>query len=143
MKRDDIAGKTGTTNESRDAWFSGFNGNTVTTVWVGFDNYAKSLGRGESGGKSALPIWIEFMNYALKGTPETPVEPSEDIVTSSVAGYKEFFIKTPRISANTYVTEEEDFKVDNGGRSSSGSSSSSSSSSQGSFGGDGGLDDIM
>ena len=83
------------------------------------------------------------MNYALKGTPETPVEPGEDIVTSSVAGYKEFFIKTPRISANTYVTEEEDFKVDNGGRSSSGSSSSSSSSSQGSFGGDGGLDDIM
>lgn len=143
MKRDDIAGKTGTTNESRDAWFSGFNGNTVTTVWVGFDNYAKSLGRGESGGKSALPIWIEFMNYALKGTPETPVEPREDIVTSSVAGYKEFFIKTPRISANTYVTEEEDFKVDNGGRSNSGSSSSSSSSSQGSFGGDGGLDDIM
>ena len=135
MKRDDIAGKTGTTNESRDAWFSGFNGNTVTTVWVGFDNYAKSLGHGESGGKSALPIWIEFMNYALKGTEETPVEPGEDIITSNISGYKEFFIKDSNVAARTYVSEEEDFKVERPAGNGTPSHRNDT--------GDGGLDDIM
>jgi penicillin-binding protein 1A len=68
MKRPDIAGKTGTTNEARDAWFSGFNPKLVTTAWVGFDD-PQPLGRLEFGGYAALPIWIEYMSKALAGTP--------------------------------------------------------------------------
>lgn len=63
------AGKTGTTNKSRDAWFVGFTPQLVTGVWVGFDDFKESLGRRESGGKTALPIWLGFMKEALKGKP--------------------------------------------------------------------------
>ena len=79
LKRNDLAGKTGTTNEFRDAWFSGFNGNVVTTAWVGFDQPAP-LGRHESGAKAALPIWIDFMRVALKDMDETPLDQPEDII---------------------------------------------------------------
>src|SRR5690606_26266084 len=58
--RSDLGGKTGSTTEYRDAWFSGFGGDLVTTVWVGKDDFS-SLGRGEYGGKAALPIWIGYM----------------------------------------------------------------------------------
>jgi penicillin-binding protein 1A len=68
LDRPDLAGKTGTTNDHRDAWFVGFNGDLSTAVWVGFDNYA-SLGRGEFGAKAALPIWMDYMGSALKGLP--------------------------------------------------------------------------
>jgi len=64
LERDDLAGKTGTTNGPRDAWFSGYNRNLVTTTWVGFDDYSL-LGRREFGGTAALPIWIDFMRVAL------------------------------------------------------------------------------
>lgn len=64
LKRDDISGKTGTTNGPRDAWFSGYNQELVTTAWVGFDDYSL-LGRREFGGTAALPIWIGFMGEAL------------------------------------------------------------------------------
>ena len=64
LKRDDLAGKTGTTNGPRDAWFSGYNRDLVTTAWVGFDDYS-SLGRREFGGTAALPIWISYMGEAL------------------------------------------------------------------------------
>ena len=64
LKRNDLAGKTGTTNDQRDAWFSGYNKDIVTTVWVGFDDSGK-LGRLEAGGKAALPIWIDYMRVAL------------------------------------------------------------------------------
>ena len=70
LDRDDIAGKTGTTNSPMDAWFSGYNGSVVTTTWVGFDGYTP-LGRREFGGTAALPIWIDFMREALAGTPST------------------------------------------------------------------------
>lgn len=70
LKRKDIAGKTGTTNGPKDAWFSGFNEHIVATAWLGFDRN-KNLGRGEYGGSAALPIWINFMKEALKGTPES------------------------------------------------------------------------
>lgn len=60
------AGKTGTTDNWRDAWFAGFTKNLVAVVWVGFDDYSRSLGLGEEGGKVAAPIWCEFMNKALK-----------------------------------------------------------------------------
>jgi penicillin-binding protein 1A len=70
LGRDDLAGKTGSTNEHRDAWFSGFNGDLVTTVWVGFDDFS-SLGKGEFGAKAALPIWMDYMGTVLKGQPST------------------------------------------------------------------------
>ena len=68
LDRPDLAGKTGSTNDHRDAWFVGFNGDLSTAVWVGFDDYS-SLGRGEFGAKAALPIWMDYMGAALKGTP--------------------------------------------------------------------------
>ncbi|UCH53880.1 MAG: peptidase, partial [Pseudomonadota bacterium] len=83
LGRKDLAGKTGTTNEYRDAWFSGFNGDLVVTAWVGFDQPA-SLGRAETGGRAALPIWIDFMRVALDGTPEKPLAVPPAIVKLSV-----------------------------------------------------------
>ncbi len=71
LGRSDLAGKTGTTNEQRDAWFSGYNDHLVTTVWVGFDNF-EPLGRYEVGGRAALPVWIDFMRVALDGIADTP-----------------------------------------------------------------------
>lgn len=68
MNRPDIAGKTGTTNESKDAWFTGYNADYVTTVWTGFDQ-PESLGRHEFGGTVALPIWMNYMSAALKDKP--------------------------------------------------------------------------
>ncbi|WP_409283863.1 penicillin-binding protein 1A [Pseudomonas protegens] len=75
LGRSDLAGKTGTTNESKDAWFSGYNADYVTTVWTGFDQ-PESLGRREYGGTVALPIWMNFMGAALKDKPpHTQAEP--------------------------------------------------------------------
>lgn len=66
--RDDIGGKTGTTNDAKDAWFAGFNGKLVAIAWVGFDQ-PSTLGRREYGGIAALPVWTGFMGKALKDTP--------------------------------------------------------------------------
>lgn len=68
LGRDDLGGKTGTTNDAKDAWFAGFNGDLVTITWVGFDK-PSTLGRREYGGVAALPIWINFMGEALKDKP--------------------------------------------------------------------------
>ncbi len=68
--RNDLGGKTGTTNDAKDAWFAGFNGKLVTITWVGFDQ-PTTLGRREYGGVAALPIWTNFMAKALEGTPES------------------------------------------------------------------------
>ena len=84
LGREDVGGKTGSTNEHRDAWFSGFGGPYVTTVWVGRDDY-KSLGYREYGGKAALPIWIEYMRVALKDQPIATNDPPEGMVKVSVA----------------------------------------------------------
>ncbi|MEO8160335.1 MAG: penicillin-binding protein 1A [Arenimonas sp.] len=83
IARADIGGKTGSTNNHRDAWFSGFGGNLVTTVWVGRDNF-ESLGYREYGGKAALPIWIGYMTVALKDVPLLDPTPPEGIVTVAV-----------------------------------------------------------
>ncbi len=83
LGRADLAGKTGTTNEFRDAWFSGFTENLVTTAWIGFDQPAP-LGRGESGARAALPIWVDFMRVALKGIPEKIPPVPEGVVAESV-----------------------------------------------------------
>jgi len=80
LGRNDIAGKTGTTNDQIDAWFSGFNDQVVTTTWVGFDNQ-RSMGNRETGGRAALPMWIEFMRTALEGSPENLQEQPEGLVT--------------------------------------------------------------
>jgi len=80
LGRRDLAGKTGTTNDQRDAWFNGYNQSIVTNVWVGFDNNDK-LGRGEVGGRAALPAWIDYMRVALDGVADEPPSPPEGIVT--------------------------------------------------------------
>lgn len=84
LKREDVAGKTGSTNDFRDAWFSGLGGNVVTTVWVGRDDF-RSLGHREYGGKAALPIWIDYMRAALKDVPIAQNEPPDGMVKVSVA----------------------------------------------------------
>ncbi len=76
--RTDLAGKTGTTNDQRDAWFNGFSGGIAATAWLGFDN-SSTLGRYETGGKAALPIWIKFMQTALKDKAENPLIPPSGI----------------------------------------------------------------
>lgn len=78
LERTDIAGKTGTTNDQRDAWFSGYHPLLATSVWVGFDQ-PESLGRTEYGGKAALPIWIDYMAVALKDLPERQIPVPEGI----------------------------------------------------------------
>jgi penicillin-binding protein 1A len=72
LNRADLAGKTGSTNDHRDAWFIGFNGDLSTAVWVGFDDFSplgKSNGVGEFGAQAALPIWMDYMGAVLKGLP--------------------------------------------------------------------------
>ena len=68
LGRDDIGGKTGTTNEAKDAWFAGFHPTNATVVWMGFDQ-PSTLGRREYGGVAALPVWMDFMKAQLKDTP--------------------------------------------------------------------------
>src|SRR5207244_422856 len=73
LKRYDIAGKTGTTNDNVDAWFCGYHPTLVTIAWIGFDQ-PKKLGGGETGAHAALPFWISFMEKALAGVPESTME---------------------------------------------------------------------
>ncbi|NCF26163.1 MAG: PBP1A family penicillin-binding protein [Gammaproteobacteria bacterium] len=80
LKRGDLAGKTGTTNDQQDAWFSGFNPKLVTVTWVGFDQLGP-LGRRETGAGAALPMWIDFMRVALDGVAEEPLPQPDGLVT--------------------------------------------------------------
>jgi len=80
LGRNDLAGKTGTTNGPRDSWFSGYNPSIVTSVWVGFDANTL-LGRKEFGSSAALPMWIDFMRTALEGVPDQLPRQPEGIVT--------------------------------------------------------------
>ena len=79
LKRPDIYGKTGTTNDSMDAWFAGYQQSLVAVVWIGYDQPRK-LGDRETGGGLSLPVWIEFMGFALKNVPVAEIPPPEGVV---------------------------------------------------------------
>ncbi len=79
LKRSDIAGKTGTTNNSHDAWFAGYNPKIAAVAWIGFDQ-PKNLGDRETGGGLALPIWIDYMKVALKNIPDERREPPKGVI---------------------------------------------------------------
>jgi len=85
LGRADIAGKTGTSNDRRDAWFGGFNANIVGVAWVGFDDDSRSLGAGEEGSRTALPMWKDFMAVALDSVPEAPLKTPPGIVTARIS----------------------------------------------------------
>ena len=104
LGRADLAGKTGTTNNFRDAWFSGFTRDVVTSVWIGYDT-PRDLGSRESGARAALPIWIDYMEVALQGKPEKTLQMPENIIKAWVhkdtgeavavddpKGFEEFFV---------------------------------------------------
>jgi len=83
LGREDISGKTGTTNESHDTWFNGFNPNLEATVWVGYDQ-EQSLGEGEEGSSVAVPIWVRLMREALRGVPDVPRPEPPGLVTARI-----------------------------------------------------------
>jgi penicillin-binding protein 1A len=79
LKRTDLYGKTGTTNDSIDNWFAGYQPSLVAVVWMGYDN-PRSLGESETGGRLSLPVWINFMAHALKGVPVAEMPIPEGVV---------------------------------------------------------------
>jgi penicillin-binding protein 1A len=83
LGRKDLAGKTGTTNDQRDAWFNGYNPDLVTTTWMGFDQL-KPLGNKETAAQAALPVWIDFMKVALAGKPEKQLTRPDGLVTMKI-----------------------------------------------------------
>lgn len=84
LGRKDLGGKTGTTNNHRDAWFSGFNAKLVASVWMGHDDFSP-LGNGEFASRTALPIWMDFMRVSLEGVPEEPLEVPPGISTARIS----------------------------------------------------------
>ena len=92
LKRNDLYGKTGTTNDSLDAWFAGFQPTNVAVVWMGYDTPRK-LGSRETGGGLSLPVWISYMQTALKGVPVAELQPPPGVV--SVGGEWYFDNYTP------------------------------------------------
>lgn len=85
LKRNDLAGKTGTTNDYLDAWFCGYQPTLVTVAWIGFDK-PRNLGSGETGGHAALPMWINYMRKALEGVPESFPKAPEGLIRIQPAG---------------------------------------------------------
>jgi penicillin-binding protein 1A len=123
LGRHDLHGKTGTTNDQKDAWFNGFNRSLVATAWVGFDQQTRSLGNYETGSKAALPMWIDFMRTALQGVPEDMMPRPENLVsvkinaeTGELAGAKDknaiFEIfraeRAPKLKAAPRISNESD-----------------------------------
>nr|VFK58772.1 MAG: penicillin-binding protein 1A [Candidatus Kentron sp. TUN]VFK67493.1 MAG: penicillin-binding protein 1A [Candidatus Kentron sp. TUN] len=107
LGRSDLAGKTGTTNEQKDAWFCGFTPDLVTITWVGFDE-SQPLGTHETGARAALPMWMEFMGKALQGIPERKLERPNGLITVRIDP------KTgQRVGANNPDSIFETFRVDN------------------------------
>ena len=121
LKRRDLSGKTGTTNNSVDTWFTGFNRNVLTTVWVGFDDASKSLGRAaynsnlgkgqsvgaEAGAITAQPAWVRFMRTALQNEPLAPIDPAPGLTSVRID------LKTGLLSSkNDHTSRFEYFESD-------------------------------
>ena len=104
LGRDDIMGKTGTTNDSHDAWFAGFNPDIAAVAWVGYDQ-PRNLGARETGGGLALPIWIDYMKVALDGMPIKPqvIPPGIDFIDGDYY-YSEY---TPGYGVDKIDVEDE------------------------------------
>jgi penicillin-binding protein 1A len=83
LGRQDLAGKTGTTNNLVDAWFAGYSPKQVAVSWIGYDQ-PRSLGKDETGGKAALPMWIHYMATALKGVPDEPYTIPDGVMTVKI-----------------------------------------------------------
>ncbi|MDZ7734796.1 MAG: penicillin-binding protein 1A [Gammaproteobacteria bacterium] len=83
LGRNDLSGKTGTTNDQRDAWFAGFNHDMVTVAWVGFDQY-QPLGNRETGSRAALPMWVDYMRVALEDRPESTLPRPDGLVNARI-----------------------------------------------------------
>lgn len=99
LKRPDVYGKTGTTNDSMDAWFGGFVGNGVAAVvWIGYDNPRK-LGDRETGGGLSLPVWITFMEASLKGVPVREATPPEGVLNTGGEWYFDEYVKSSGVSS--------------------------------------------
>ena len=98
LKRADIYGKTGTTNDSLDAWFAGWQPNIVGVVWMGYDKPRK-LGDRETGGGLALPIWIDYMTHVLKGVPVQEPAPPEGVVNVGGEWYYEEYARGAGVSS--------------------------------------------
>ena len=98
LKRPDIYGKTGTTNDSIDTWFVGYQPTLTAAVWMGYDT-PKNLGDRETGGGLSLPIWIDFMSYALKGVPITEYQPPEGVVNIGGEWYYDEYAKGAGVSS--------------------------------------------
>ncbi len=98
LKRDDIYGKTGTTNDSHDAWFAGYGGNISAVTWIGYDN-PKKLGDKETGGGLSLPVWISFMETALKGLPITEPQAPEGVINRAGEWYFDEYSKSSGVTS--------------------------------------------
>jgi penicillin-binding protein 1A len=106
LKRDDVAGKTGTTNDSVDVWFSGYTPALATTVWMGFDQ-PKSLGSTEFGAGLTLSAWLQYMQSALKGIPVAPKRPMpQDILTANGEYYLSEFPPGQSVASLDLPTED-------------------------------------
>jgi len=141
--RKDLSGKTGTTNDQVDTWFTGFNSHILTTTWVGFDNSGKSLGKAsynnnldrnqsygtESGAITAQPAWVDFMQYALKNQPLAPIEQPDDLVSvridlkTGLLSHKtdhtsrfEYFVKGTAPTQYAQIAEPDIFEDENEGK---------------------------
>lgn len=125
IKRKDIGGKTGTTNNAKVTWYAGFGANIVTAVYVGFDDNKRELGRGEAGAQTALPAWIKYMKVALADKPERKETQPKNVVEVSIdpssgllgGGLSEYFIKGTE-PTKRYIVEQ-GYSVPQGGSSNS------------------------
>ena len=98
LGRNDLQGKTGTTNDSIDTWFAGFQRSVVAIVWIGYDTPRK-LGDNETGGGLALPIWIDYMRHALSGVPVQPYTAPEGVVNVNDEWYYEEYTRSAGVSS--------------------------------------------
>jgi penicillin-binding protein 1A len=97
LKRNDIYGKTGTTNDSMDAWFAGYHPTLTAVTWIGYDTPRK-LGDRETGGGLSLPVWISYMQSALKNTPVTPLPVPAGVVSEGGDWFFQEFTHTTGVT---------------------------------------------